>query len=462
MAIAQKFGHTKTLGRIAAVVILSGLAAGIAGCDRGGTVPHALAEAQAKMLSVTAGGVAAPASTRKQVYQSVVTSLQSQASSLDGASQHAAYSLMGEAQAGLAQIRLAEASQAANAVASHLADIRLNASEFASQRARAAAMLTGDSGADLDRIAGEAQRVTGEIERSRVDREGVLAQIAQLNRRAQEQGDQARAIRAEEAQIRERATRAGAQERAELTERAHAVSRRAAQHERAASDLLAQAEVLRPELRNAEIQLEQLRALATQLDKTRAEIEAERRRRIEDSRMARGAADEAEQRLARSFAAFREALSGPFESASIDTVRAYEQAISTLRRASQGNASGARLALGSAQQGLGDAQRQRSSLFEQSILTLEFLSGLPERPGVMGEAGTLAADLRQRAAEASAAAGNAYAEAAGSLRSGASRVSGDARQTVDRAVASLEALAATLKGEQPQAEPADEGDETAG
>lgn len=450
MAIAQKFGHSSTFGRAATIVLLSGLCLGLGACDSGGTVPEVLAEAQAKLTSVTAGGVAAPASTRRQVYQSVVSTLQAEASSLEGVSQQTAYALMGEAQSGLAQIRLAESSQQANLVATHLGNIRLYAAEFASQRARAAAMLTGDSGADLDRIAGEAQRVAGEIERSRVDREGVLAQIAQLNRRAQEQGDQARAIRAEEAQIRERAVRADAQERAELTERAHAVSRRAAQNERAASDLLAQAEVLRPELRNAEIQLDQLRALATQLDKTRAEIEAEHRRRLEDSRLAQEAADQAERRLTEAFGAFRDALSGAFETASADAVRASEQAIATLRRATQGNSSATRLALGAAQQGLGDAQRQRSSLFEQSILTLEFLAGLPQRPALATDADALAAELRAKSQEASLAAATAYADAAGSLRTGAGRVSGDARATVDRAVASLESLASTLRGEEPE------------
>lgn len=468
MTTAQKFKHTNAFRRTAAIAILCGLAAGLSGCDQGGTVPQALAEAQAKMLSVTAGGVAAPPGERRKVYQSVVSSLQSEASSLEGVSQQTAFALMGEAQAGLAQLRLLEASEQAQAAASELSRMRVLGAEFASHTARAAAMRTGDSGADLDRLAGEAQRVASEIEQSRIDREGVLAQIAQLNRRAQEQGDQGRAIRAEEAQIRERAIRAGSQERAELTERAHGVSRRAAQHERAASDLLAQAEVLRPELRNAEIRLEQLRALSAQLEKTKSEIEGERRRRLDDAQIAQNAADGAMRALTESLATLRTQLETGFEAASSDAIRAYEQAIGTLRRAAQGNSAATRLALGAAQQGLGDAQRQRATIFEQGVMTLAFLAELPGRPGVAGDAGAFADALRAKAGEASRAAGAAYGDSAASLRSGAGRVTGDAKATVDRAVESLEALAASLKGETPApaqtepTEPTETDDEPAG
>ena len=137
-------------------------------------------------------------------------------------SQHAAYSLMGEAQAGLAQIRLGEASQAANSVASTSpTSASTPPSSPASARARPCSPATPAPTSTASR----SRRCCHRRDRApRVDREGVLAQIAQLNRRAQEQGDQARHPR-EEAQIRDRA-RAGAQEAAELTERAHAVSRR--------------------------------------------------------------------------------------------------------------------------------------------------------------------------------------------------------------------------------------------
>ncbi len=410
------------------------------GCDQG-TTPEQITSAQAKLLSVSAGGLSAPTETRRRVYQSVVSNLQSTAGDLEGVAAETAASLMGEAQAGLAQIELAEALDPAGEVAALLSSARIAASEFANQSAIAGAMRSGDSGADLDRIATEAQRVAQEIEQARMDREGLVAQVAQLNRRQQEQREQGSAIRQQEAGIRRDAIRADADRRAELTEQAYRLSRRAAEFERQASDLQAQADVLLPEVRNAEIREQQLNTLAAQLDATRKSIEAERARRLEDARSAEQVAVAAEERLAGIFDELSAALSERFDTASGEAVSASARATGTLRRANN------RLALASAQQGLGDAHRLRATTFGEAAFLLNHLANLTPPPSVASDAGSLAAEVTEKSETANESAAQAYTEAANSLRSGATRAQGEARERVNSAVAALEGLASSIRGE---------------
>lgn len=433
--------------RVMLVAALAGMSVAL-GCDDGAT-PEQITSAQAKLLSVSAGGLSAPTETRRRVYQSVVSELQSSSGDLEGVAGETAAALMGEAQAGLAQIEQAEALDPATEVAALLSSARLAASEFANQSAIAAAMRSGDSGADLDRIATEAQRVAQEIEQARMDREGLVAQVAQLNRRQQEQREQSTTIRQQEAGIRQDAIRADADRRAELTEQAYRLSRRAAEFEREASDLQAQADVLLPEVRNAEIREQQLNTLAAQLNATKTSIEAERARRLEDARSAEQVALDADARLTGIFEGLRAALNERFEPASGEAISASERAIGTLRRANN------RLALASAQQGLGDAQRLRATTFGEAASLLEHLANLSPSPSVASEAGALAAEIVEKAEAATEAAAQAYSDSATSLRSGASRAQGETRQRVDSAVAALEGLAASLRGEDvaaPEAE----------
>lgn len=430
----------RSLRRSAVVIAaLAGLSVAF-GCDQGST-PEQITSAQAKLLSVSAGGLSAPTETRRRVYQSVVSDLQSTSGEFEGVAAETAASLMGEAQVGLAQIELSEALDPASEVAALLASARLAASEFANQSAIATAMRSGDSGADLDRIASEAQRVAQEIEQARMDREGLVAQVGQLNQRQQEQREQATTIRQQEAGIRQDAIRADADRRAELTEQAYRLSRRAAEFEREASDLQAQADVLLPEVRNAEIREQQLNTLAAQLDATKKSIEAERARRLEDANAAEQVAVASDERLSEIFQTLREALSQRFEPASGEAVSAFERAAGTLRRANN------RLALASAQQGLGSAQRVRATTFGEASSLLNHIANLTPSPGVASEAASLAAEVIEKAEAANAAAAQAYADAANSLRSGATRAQGEARERVNNAVAALEGLAASLRGE---------------
>jgi hypothetical protein len=430
-----------------AILAFAGLAIA-AGCDDSGPSQQ-ITSAQAKLLSVTAGGVSAPAESRRKTYQAVVSELQSASSGFDGVALETASSLMGEAQTGLAQLELAEALVPASNLATLLTSARIAASEFASQSAIAAVMRSGDSGADLDRIAGESERVAQEMEESRLNREGLVAQVAQLNGRQQEQREQAMTIRQQEAELRRQAIRADASTRAELTEQAYRLARRAAEFERAASDLQAQADVLLPEVRNAEIREQQLRTLGAQLRATRQGIEDERARRIEDSNAAQRVADEAGARVEELLGQIESALSDEFEPAVGKAISAYERAVGTLRRAKNG------LAMSAAQQGLGDAHRLRSTTLGQATTTLNHIASMDSAPTIADRASGIAGRLTETIAQADEAAAQAYADSASSLRSGASRMSGDTRERVNQAVEALEALAASIRGE--EAAPADDG-----
>ncbi len=427
-----------------ALLAVAGLAIALGGCNESGT-DERLTSAQATLLSVTAGGVSAPTESRKKTYQAVVSQLQSASSDYEGVALETASSLMGEAQTGLAQIELSEALVPAGEVATLLASARVAASEYASQSAIAAAMRSGDSGADLDRIAEESSRVAQEMEESRLNREGLVGQVAQLNGRQQEQREQASTIRQQEAALRQQAIRAGAAERAELTEQAYRLARRAAEFERTASDLQAQADVLLPEVRNAEIREQQLQTLAAQLQATRKSIEDERSRRIEDSNTAQRVADDAGARVEELLGQVEAALNERFKPAVDRATSAYGRAIATLRRAKNG------LALAAAQQGLADAHRLRASTLEQVASTMNHIASMDSAPTIADRAGGLAAEVAEAIDLAGEEAAKAYADAASSLRNGASRVSGDTRTRVNEAVESLEALAASIRGETPDA-----------
>lgn len=439
---ASRFWKTALARRTPIALIAAAGLAIAAGCEQA-EAPEEITSAQATLLSVSAGGLSAPTESRRRAYQSVVSDLQRASSDYEGVAAETATALMGEAQAGLAQIEQAEAADRASEVSALLATARLAASEFVNQSAIASAMRQGDSGADLDRISQEAAANTQQIEQARIDREGVVAQVAQLNRRQQEQREQANAIRRQEADVRQEAIRADADRRAELTEQAYRLARRAAEFERAASDLQAQADVILPEVRNAEIREQQLRTLGAQLEATRKAIEDERARRLEDARAAQAVADAANDRLAQTLDALRDAITAGFEPASDEAVAAFNRAIQTLRRANS------RLALASAQQGLGDAQRLRATVFEQTESLMDALAGYTPAPPAASEAASFADDMAGKAEQARSEVATAYADAAGNLRSGAGRASGEVRDRVDAAVGTLESLAASLRGETP-------------
>lgn len=420
----------------------------LAGCGRPSAEEEALGKARRAMLAMHAGSAPAPAQARRAVHQDVLKTLQNIPERLQGSgAQASAWMLISQAQSGLALIDAQTAMDLDRRALNLITEARAMAELFASHSAFAAAIEAKDFGPDiagLTKTMTEIDQQAGEAIAAKLASE---KKVADLTAAANAKLAQARSEREKEQKAKAEAQSAPASTRSALFDRAFAMGRVADGLEREAADIQAQANLIRPQVGVAELDIERAERQKQLLALSRKDIEGRAAQAKEQAAQVRAEAAKAAADFAARLKAIEELRAG-------DQAKAYDAAIAGLNQAQQSMKKAAAaagegktpmaVAVGSDAQTLGDVQASRArataALRDLVLWASTLKPALPESAGLAA----LAASLGEARSAASASAGTQY-DAARSAYAG----SGARGETADR----LKAVGAMLPGAPPPEPP---------
>jgi hypothetical protein len=479
---SQPTDHATSRRRRALLIAL--LAAGtalapLAGCGRDAD-EQSLNEASIRLSAMSKGpGNAVPEAVARDVYQEVIGSLE-QIASGGGAQAADAALLLSEAQRGLAGHADNDAGAAHRNAQLRHAGIRAALRGWQMHSAAAEAAASYDPApelAELDREIRARQDLAAQERQRKAD---IEAEIASLLGQVTERMTEASELRARAGELRLEIPRVSATEGLELTNQIRTLSRRADGLELEARALKVQSDRLNLDLRAAEVEIDKLVNQIELLGQSRAAVQARAATAEAEAARSRAEAQQAATRLAELLDTGENALSpmmdGPVAEAARNAASRYAMAARSARQALTVRRSGAQLAIGQAQQGLGTTHWKHAiGLDAYAHLLEELAQARPALPAA-GEYASRAAAAREAATEAKRAAYDAFREARSAFSATGAR--DDTAQRLEAVSAMLDTIARSV-GEgvidaealqqietpdpaQPEAEPAEPVDPTGG
>lgn len=442
--------HTSTHSRsrlstpgIALLIALAGLASA---CDREGDARKAIDAANIQLTTLDSGLGNAPASAaRDKVYADVVSSLSEAAASDRAAYASSANVLLAKAHAGLAESPAAIASAIEADSLNRARVLRADLAQWLEMSAIAIAAEKYDPAPEIAALDSQIQEIQGAIAGLTRAREQVAGRHASLTSDAESLASESAIIRNAIGELRIRSTTVSATEAAAISEQIREQSRAADALDRKASEILAEASPLVPQI--SEIDLN-IAGLNNQIESLRAAQAAATQRGQDaatEARDARALADTAADRLDKAVNELNQLREG-------ELARAYEQALRSLasastaaRKAATDDRTGSKLAEGAAFQQAGDLLWQQAhGLTEYHALTSSLAAAQPPLPR-SGAYEAFAADANTARGEALTKAAEAYEQAMSALTSSGAR--GEASERLDRVGRMLELIIQATQGQ---------------
>lgn len=442
--------HTSTHSRsaisttgIAFLIALSGLAAG---CDRDGDARAAIDTANVQLATLDSGLGNAPASaSRDRIYTEVVSSLSEAASSDRAAYASSANVLIAKAHAGLAESPAATASAIEADSLNRARVLRADLSQWLEMSAIAIAAEKYDPAPEVAALESQIKEIAEAIGGLTSVREQTAGRHAAQAAEAEGLAGQSLTIRNAIGELRIRSTTVSATEAATISEQIRVQSRAADALDRKASEIMAEASPLVPQI--SEIDLN-IAGLNNQIESLRAAQAAATQRGQDaatEATEARTLANTAAERLDKAVTELNQLREG-------DLARAYEQAIRSLtsasaaaRKAATDDRTGSKLAEGAALQLTGDLYWQQAhGLTEHQSLMAALAAAEPALPR-SGAYDGFAADANAARGETLIKAAEAYEQAMSALTSSGAR--GEASERLERVGRMLELIIQATQGQ---------------
>lgn len=440
--------------RLAAAVGLLLCAGVMPACDGDDGSTDAIEEAQRTLASAHIGGAAATTEDlREQRYATVVSTLRPVANTGSDAQRAAAQALLSQAQAGQADI-LADRAQAMEREA--MADASTLRSAFENLvvglRAQAEAGTTGGTSADQQQAATQVRQIESERAEAQSHLASLRSEIESIRQQMSAAEAAAAEARSREASLRAELLGAVGASRTDLTVRAVEAQREAAAYERERATLDSRLSVLQPEAEQVQREIDSLTRRIELLEASRERMQTldqtMRDRAAEDLRSAAEAAEQ----LVNDLAALDDMRESDLASAWDSAISAYEQAIGSMRQASnaapRADRTDAMISLGSLQQSLAELHAARARGQARYAMLLERLL---EAEPALPRASMIRQYLeRVRNSEASQreAARSAYEDARTSYQQSGAR--GEVGERIDALVERLDADATPAGTNDPQ------------
>lgn len=432
--------------RLAAAVGLFLGAFAMPACDGEDDTTNAIEQAQRTLASTHIGGAAATTEDfREQRYATVVSALRPVADSGSDAQRAAAQALLSQAQAGQADILAGRAQAMERDAMAEAATLRSAFENLVvGLRAQAAAGASGGASADQQQTATLARQVEAERAEAQSRLASLRSEIESIRRQMSAAEAAAAEARSREASLRAELLPAEGESRTDLAVRAVAAQREAAAYERERATLDSRLSVLQPEAEQVQREIDSLTTRIELLEASRGRMQSldqtMRDRAAEDQRLA----SEAAERLVNDLAALDDMRESDLAGAWDSAISAYEQAIGSMRQASNAaprtDRTAAMISLGSLQQSLGDLHGARARGQARYASLLErLLDAEPAMPRV-GMIGQYIERVRNDEAAWREAARGAYEDARASYQQSGAR--GEVGARIDALVERLGADAA--------------------
>lgn len=440
--------------RFAGALLCAGLALGAGACDRLSADEAALASARRSMRALHSGPDAPGPDVQRAVQTEVVTALRPVADRLKGASSAAAWGLMAQAQAGLAQLDASQAAEADARLLNLATQARSSADLYAAQHALASALEKNDPRAAVTDLDQQARSLDAELVKAQGARDKEAERLRTLEAAAAEQTRLANEQRAAELARRATAAEAAPAQRATGYEEAHVIARRAAAFERRAAEIEAEAALVRPLIGVHSLEIDRITRQKQLTGAGKQQLEQSAAASVAQAAEARKGAIAASESLATRLAALDELLVGESTAKNDAAAAGFNGAVASARNAVKQSGQGeaklsASVALASYLQSLGDIRASHAQTLRAVQATVEVVCSLTPPVGDAAALEASIARLTEMRARADEAAAQAYDGARAALNSAGGR-----GETADR----IKTLASLLPGappaEAPPAEPA--------
>ncbi|RNC80822.1 MAG: hypothetical protein ED559_03185 [Phycisphaera sp.] len=451
--MSRTISHARNAGaRISAVILLAGLAV-MPGCLEEDEVSPALKEASSILEALGAPGSGVPGDDfREREYREAINILRPIASSGSDAQNAAAALMMSRAEFGLAEPKLKVVTDIDAQLYALVSALRAEYTEWSSLNSLAETAEAFDPAPEQADINTKIQEREQAITEAQQSAEAVKARVAELEAQAKEASDQAAALRVREQEVRNQTATLSARDALPLHEEAATLRREADAFEVTAETFLSQAETIRPEIIDQDLEVERLTQQRDLLVASAQEVAA---KAVEGRDVAADLREQATQtatRINNLVQQLESMRTGEAQSAIDEAKSSLETAASSAGRARSADRSGSQLATGEIQQAMGTTLAAHASTLRHAATILDQIANarapLPTQSTISSVQNSFAgaADTTEaEALEAFIAARDAF---------DGSSVRGEASDRIDTVKAEIAQTIESLGG--PSAEPEQE------
>lgn len=433
---ADARGHSSPLHRRPIrLALLAGTVGvlGLVGCGPDAD-ERALSDASIKLSSIDVGvGTRVPPGVSGATYNEVINAMQPLAAG-EGALAADAAVLVAQAQRGRGIHALDQAAALENDAINMMPGIRARLRGWQMHNAAAEAAAAYDPSPELSRIDADVRARQEEAEQQRSRKAEIESRVSELLNQVADRLAKASALRDDAGSLQLRIPSVTATEGLELAERIRELSREADRLEFEARDLKNQADRLALDVQGSKVQIDKLTTQVELLGQSRAAVQARAKASEEEAARARADAQKAAAEIAARVDTGDGALT-PFRENQIvpateEALREFQAAASSARGGVGARRSNAQIAIGQAQQSLGDTLWNRALGYEAYGQLMEELATAEPALPAAAEYASRAGAAQASANEARQSAFEAYQAAKGAYES--TGASGEARDLLDQ------------------------------
>ncbi len=420
------------------------------GCLEEDEVTPTLQKATARLETLGAPGTAIPGDEfRMKEYRETISTLKGVASKGSEIQNAAASLMIARAEMGLAEIPAAELAQMNQRLYDLAADARGELDVWMKLNSLADTSASFNPDEELGQINAKIQKRDAEIQTERDATAAVEKRVAELEQLAEQASQAGGELRVQETELRTRANSMNPVEAQPVHEQAAKVRREADALEVKAAQFMAQADTIRPEISDHQLEIDRLTKQRDQLVASTQELAAKGVEGREEAKQLRAQAATVAERLGKVIGELESLRTGDAANALEAAKSAYEAALGSAGRARSGDRASASLATAEIQQTLGNtlASHAATAAFVAEVLNqaANARNPLPNIGSVQSAASGFqshADAARSEAVEALIAARDAF---------GSAGVRGEEAERIERVTADISTMIESLGG--PAAEP---------
>lgn len=440
--------------RISAVILLAGLAV-MPGCLEEDEVSPALKEASGILEALGAPGSGVPGDDfREREYLEAINILRPIASSGSDAQNAAAALMMSRAEFGLAEPKLKIVTAVDAQLYALVSALRAEYTEWSSLNSLAETAESFDPAPEQADINAKIQEREQAIAEAQQSAQAVKTRVAELESQAKEASDQAADLRVREQEVRNQTATLSARDALPLHEEAAKLRREADAFEVTAETLMSQAETIRPEIIDQDLEVERLTQQRDLLVASAQEVADKAVEGRDEAAQLREQATQTATRIGDLVQQLETLRTGDAQTAIDEAKSSLETAASSAGRARSADRTGAQLATGEIQQAMGTTLAAHASTLRHAATILDQIANarapLPTQSTITSVQSSFAgaADTTEaEALEAFIAARDAF---------DGSSVRGEASDRIDTVKAEIAQTIEALGG--PSAEPEPEAE----
>ena len=384
--------RTCTSGRLGAIVLLCGLALGA--CDSRTPTSVAIRSATHKLHALSPDGTSGPSvANRSQTYNEVLTSLKPVADQGRNGETGAAYLLIAQAQAGLAEGPASTASEQERLALGEIQGVRDSLARWLNANAMAEAASAYDPSAELAEIDAQVKekqelRLTEQQKQAAVN-----AKVADIQAQAKSKNDQAKVKRQEAGQLKSQLANQTAIQAETTLKQAQVIGRQADALEVEAANLEAKAAQIAPESNEIQLQIDKLTSQKDLLESARTAVQARAESARAHAEEARKEATAAAAEIQKRLAAVEALRDGDLAKATEAAIAGYKASADAAKKAAADAKGSSQMSVAAARQALGAVCWSKGrGLTEYAALLESLATAKPPLPG--------AAEFRSKATKA--------------------------------------------------------------